>query len=167
MENVFSRMRGWFEPPKHPGRNSKTVTADKQDSGWRSAKKNLSTPDGQFLICRAGEGSYQPMTGLRDWLSIRDLGLNRATHGQYDAWTTRANAMGQSTGRHYHNYDFQIMFILEGWVKMYYEDQGEVVLEKGDFVYHPRGQIHDLMDYSEDIHILEMASPAFHHSIDA
>ncbi len=108
-----------------------------------------------------------PMTGLREWLKIRDLGLSDATNSQFDAWVTRANEMGGSTGRHYHNYDFQIMYVLNGWVKMYYENEGEFVLKKGDFVYHPKAHVHDFMDYSEDIEILEMASPAHHHSIDA
>jgi mannose-6-phosphate isomerase-like protein (cupin superfamily) len=120
----------------------------------------------QFCLTRANEGEFTPMTGLRDWLKIRDLGLSNATNGQFDAWVTRANEMGGSTGRHYHNYDFQVMYILNGWVKMYYEGEGEFTLGKGDFVYHPNGHIHDFMEYSEDIEILEMASPAHHHSID-
>ena len=74
--------------------------------------------------------------------------------------------MGGTSGRHYHNYDFQIMFITQGWVMMYYEDDGEFVLRAGDFVYHPKSHVHDFMEYSQDIEIFEMASPADHHSID-
>ena len=36
----------------------------------------------------------------------------------------------------------------------------------GDFAHHPKGQVHDFMEYSEDIEIFELASPAHHHSID-
>ena len=119
-----------------------------------------------FCLSKAKDAVYEPMTGYRDWLKIRDLGLSAATHGRYDAWVTRANEMGGATGRHYHEYDFQIMFVLKGWVKMYYEGEGEFVLEAGDFVYHPPRHVHDFMDYSEDIEIFELASPANHHSID-
>lgn len=126
-----------------------------------SARKNT------FCLTRAEDGAFEPMTGLRDWLKIRDLGLSAATNGAFDAWVTRANEMGGSTGRHYHNYDFQIMYVTKGWVKMYYEGEGEVVLRAGDFVYHPKAHIHDFMEYSEDIEIFEVASPANHHSIDA
>ncbi len=41
-----------------------------------------------------------------------------------------------------------------------------MVLRAGDFVYHPPRQVHDFMDYSEDIEIFELASPAHHHAID-
>ena len=116
----------------------------------------------RFCLSRAEDAHFEPMHGYRDWLKIRDLGLSAATEGAYDAWITRANDMGGSTGRHYHNYDFQIMYVTRGWVKMYYEGEGEFVLNAGDFVYHPPGHVHDFMEYSEDIEIFELASPADH-----
>jgi mannose-6-phosphate isomerase-like protein (cupin superfamily) len=119
-----------------------------------------------FLVTRANEGQFESMGGSRDWLKIKDLGLSEATNGKFDAWKTRAAEMGGSTGRHFHNYDFQIMFVLKGWVKMYYEGEGEMILNEGDFVYHPKGHVHDFMEYSEDLELLEMASPANHHSIE-
>lgn len=126
----------------------------------------MSSPQPTFCLSRAKDGRFEPMTGFRDWLKIRDLGLNEATHGKYDAWVTRANELGGSTGRHYHEYDVQIMYVIKGWVKMYYEGEGEFRLEAGDFVYHPPRQVHDFMEYSDDIEIFELASPAHHHSID-
>ena len=59
-----------------------------------------------------------------------------------------------------------MMYVISGWVKMYYEGEGEFVLNAGDFVYHPPGHVHDFMDYLEDTEIFEMASPANHHAID-
>lgn len=120
----------------------------------------------KFCLSRSVEGRFEPQTGHRDWLKMRDLGLNEATNGKYDAWITRANQMGGSTGRHYHNYDFQVMYIIKGWVKMYYEDEGEFILHAGDFVYHPPQRVHDFMEYSEDIEIFELSSPADHHAVD-
>ncbi len=49
---------------------------------------------------------------------------------------------------------------------MYYEGEGEMVLNAGDFVYHSKGHVLDFMEYSEDTEILEIASPANHHSIE-
>jgi mannose-6-phosphate isomerase-like protein (cupin superfamily) len=120
----------------------------------------------KFYLSRAEGAHFEPMHGYRDWLKIRDLGLCDATHGAYDAWVTRANNLGGSTGRHYHNYDFQVMYVTRGWVKMYYEGEGEFVLKAGDFVYHPPRHIHDFMEYSDDIEIFELASPADHSAID-
>ena len=120
----------------------------------------------KFCLCRSTDGRFEPQTGYRDWLKIKDLGLSAVTNGKFDAWITRANKLGKSTGRHYHNYDFQIMYVIKGWVKMYYEGEGEFILRAGDFVYHPPRHVHDFMDYSEDIEILEMSSPADHHAVD-
>jgi mannose-6-phosphate isomerase-like protein (cupin superfamily) len=120
-----------------------------------------------FCLSRAENAHFEPMHGYRDWLKIRDLGLAAATHGAYDAWVTRASELGGSTGRHYHNYDFQIMYVLRGWVRMYYEGEGEFVLEAGDFVYHPPRQVHDFMEYSDDIEIFELAAPADHSAVEA
>ena len=115
-----------------------------------------------FCLSRADDAHFEPMHGYRDC----DLGLSDATHGANDAWVTRANDLGGSTGRHYHNYDFQIMYVTRDWVKMFYQDEGEFVLKAGDFVYHPPGHVHDFMEYSEDIEIFELASPADHSCVD-
>lgn len=121
----------------------------------------------KFCLSRSKDAEFKTMTGYRDWFEIRDLGLSEATHGQYDGYVTRAKELNGKGGRHYHEYDFQIMFVLKGWIKMWYEGEGEFVLKAGDFVYHPPRHVHDLMDYSEDIEILEMASPKIRASIDA
>jgi len=123
-------------------------------------------PANKFCLTRAEDGAFETMTGYRDWLKSRHLGLKEATDGAYNAWITRANEMGGSTGRHYHDYDFQIMYVLKGWVKVYYEGEGEIVMKAGDFVYHPKGHVHDLMDYSEDIEIFELASPGTQSCVD-
>ena len=127
----------------------------------------MSDPKPRFCLSRAEAAIFAPMTGFCDWLKIRDLGLKDATHGAFDARVTRANHLSGSTGRHYHDYDFQIMFVLKGWVKMYYEGEGEVVLSVGDLVYHPLRHVHDFMEYSEDIEIFGLASPAHHHAVEA
>ena len=66
----------------------------------------------RFCLSRAEEAHFEPMHGYRDWLKIRDLGLSGATDGAYDAWVTRANDLGGSTGRHYHRYDYHLILHL-------------------------------------------------------
>ncbi len=46
------------------------------------------------------------------------------------------------------------------------ENEGEFELKAGDFVYHPPRRTHDFMEYSDDIEIFELASPADHSAID-
>ena len=120
----------------------------------------------KFCFSRAEDAVFTPMTGYRDWLKTRDLGLSAATHGQYDAWVTRANELEGGTGRHYHNYDFQIMYVIKGWLKMFHEGEGEVMMEAGDFVFHPKGHVHEIMAYSPDLELFEACSPAERHAID-
>jgi len=53
-----------------------------------------------------------------------------------------------------------------GWVKFWYEDEGEFLLEKDDFVYHPPAAAHDLLDYSAEVEWLEVHSPSSPETID-
>ena len=126
----------------------------------------MPTTPHKFCLRKAAEADFKPSGGLRDWLDNRDLGLNDATDGEYDAWISRANGVKGGTGRHYHNYDFQVMYVLSGWLRMYHEGEGEVVMEEGDFVYHPKGHVHEIIEYSDDLELFELASPAGRHSID-
>ena len=84
----------------------------------------------KFLVSRAKGARFEPMTGFRDWLSIRDLGLEDATHGEYRAFITRANEMGHATGAHYHEMDFQIIYVLKGWVKFHCAGEGEMTWKR-------------------------------------
>ncbi len=54
------------------------------------------------------------MTGFRDWLEVRNLGLAEATQGAYWAHVGRAKDLGCGTGPHYHEMDFQIIYVLKG-----------------------------------------------------
>jgi len=102
----------------------------------------MSSPQSKFCLPHAEGAHFEPVQGYRDWLEIRDLGLSDATRGQFDARVAR------------------------GRVKMYYEGEGEFVLEAGDFVYHPPRHVHDFMQYADDIEIFEPASPADRSAID-
>ncbi len=126
----------------------------------------MTAPQPRFCISRAEDAAFRPLTGYRDWLAIRDLGLAEATHGQYFAHVTRAAELGGTTGPHYHDMDFQIIYVLKGWVKFAYETEGEVTLKAGDFVYHPPRMVHDLTAYSEDVELFELCSPADYATVD-
>lgn len=119
-----------------------------------------------FCLSKAKDAKFDSSGGLRAWLDTRDLGLSEATNGDYDAWISKANDIKGGTGRHYHNFDFQIMYVLSGWLEMYHEGEGNVHMEAGDFVYHPKGHVHEIIEYSEDLQLFELASPAGRHSVD-
>jgi quercetin dioxygenase-like cupin family protein len=107
--------------------------------------------------------------GFRVFNEYRDLGLAQATGGRYFGHVvhpkiTRAERAGLphggATGIHNHEVDFQVVYVLKGWLKFAIEDNGEVVLNAGDFIYIPPSCYHGVLDYSDDLETFEILSPA-------
>jgi mannose-6-phosphate isomerase-like protein (cupin superfamily) len=99
--------------------------------------------------------------GLREFFTYRDLAIGTASGGTYGANVIRA-VPGKHAEPHWHTHalDFQMVFILKGWVKFEYEDIGEVLLEAGDTVYQPPMIRHREVAHSEDLELVEITSPA-------
>jgi quercetin dioxygenase-like cupin family protein len=99
--------------------------------------------------------------GLRSCFEYRDLGINEATDGRMMAQVIRAKSGAhQGFGWHKHNLDFQIYYVLKGWVKFDYEGVGEVVAEAGSCVHQPPGIRHAEIDHSDDLELIEITLPA-------
>jgi quercetin dioxygenase-like cupin family protein len=62
--------------------------------------------------------------------------------------------------RHYHEVDFQLVYMLKGWMKGEYEGQGEVMMRAGSCWIQPSGIKHTVLDYSDDCEMLEIILPA-------
>ena len=104
--------------------------------------------------------------GLRDFFLYKDLGVEAATAGRVIAHLVKANiAPERGTGRHRHEAEFQIVFMLKGWAKFMYGDH-ETLVEAGDCVHQRPGIVHYLFDYSPDMEYLEIVAPADFKSID-
>lgn len=122
-----------------------------------------------FSASLAQEAVYR--TGLRSFMEYRDLGVERATHGQFRAHVIRIKkeAAGDhvlhTTGLHRHLCDFQMFYVLKGWMKFVYEGQGERTFHAGDCVVQPAGIVHNELDCSDDVEILEIYSPAVHQTV--
>ena len=110
-------------------------------------------------------------TGLRSFMEYRDLGIADATHGQFRAHVVRIKRdhTGKhelhTTGLHQHKCDFQMFYVLKGWMKFIYEGQGEHTFNAGDCVLQPAGIVHNELDCSDDVEILEIYSPAVHETV--
>jgi len=101
--------------------------------------------------------------GLRAAFEYRDLGISQATHGRYVAHVIRAcHAIepDAGTGPHWHEVDFQMVYVLKGWVTFLYEGEGEFTFRPGDSVLQPSGVRHALTACSDDMELLEIVSPA-------
>lgn len=114
----------------------------------------------KFMVNRAADAPYEG-AGLRDFFTYRDLGIHGATRGEFGAHVIRAvKPCTDGTGRHSHDLGFQMVYLLQGACRFWYEGQGEVELTPGDCVYQPPGILHELMSCSDDCEILEITMPA-------
>ena len=106
-------------------------------------------------------------TGLRSFMEYRDLGIETATHGQFRAHVIRIKKDAgahdlHTTGLHQHHCDFQMFYVLNGWIRFVYEGQGEHTFHAGDCVLQPPSIVHNELDCSDDLEVLEIYSPAVH-----
>ena len=110
-------------------------------------------------------------TGLRSFMEYRDLGIADATHGQFRAHVIRIKKDSDephdlhTTGLHKHMCDFQMFYVLKGWIKFTYENEGEFLFKEGDCVLQPPEIVHNELDCSDDLEVLEIYSPAVHETI--
>ena len=98
--------------------------------------------------------------GLRSCFEYRDLGIHEATGGKAMAHVIRAKPGPHGGfGWHKHNLDFQMYYVLKGWVKFAYDGVGEVTAEAGSCVHQPPGIRHAELDHSDDLELIEITLP--------
>jgi hypothetical protein len=101
--------------------------------------------------------------GLRTYAKYRDLGFADATHGLAHAQVIRLIGPcnpAEVSKLHFHDLDFQMVYVLKGWVKTYMEGQGETLMQQGSAWTQPPRIKHLVMDYSDDVELLEIVLPA-------
>src|SRR5213593_4645056 len=101
--------------------------------------------------------------GLRAYAQYRDLGIADATHGLAQAHVVRLIGPcnpAEVSKLHYHDVEFQMVYVLKGWVKTYMEGQGETMMNAGSAWTQPPRIRHLIMDYSDDVELLEVILPA-------
>jgi len=121
-----------------------------------------------FSVSLAKDAVYK--SGLRSFMEYRDLGIDNATHGQFRAHVVRIKKDSShdtlhTTGLHRHLCDFQMFYVLKGWIRFVYEGRGEFLFHPGDCVLQPPGIVHNELDCSDDLEILEIYSPAVHQTV--
>jgi quercetin dioxygenase-like cupin family protein len=89
------------------------------------------------------------------------LGVDDATQGKYSANVIRAvPGRHAEPAWHIHHLDFQMIYILQGWVTFEYEGQGEVTFRPGSAALQPPGIRHREIRHSDDLELIEITSPA-------
>jgi mannose-6-phosphate isomerase-like protein (cupin superfamily) len=101
--------------------------------------------------------------GLRAYAKYRDLGIADASQGLARAHVIRLIGPcnpDEVSKLHFHDVDFQMVYVLKGWVKTYMEGQGETLMQEGSAWTQPPRIRHLIMDYSDDVELLEVILPA-------
>jgi hypothetical protein len=101
--------------------------------------------------------------GLRAYALYRDLGVVEASQGLARAHVIRLIGPcnpAEVSKLHFHDVDFQMVYVLKGWVKTYMEGQGETLMKQGSAWSQPPRIKHLIMDYSDDVELLEVILPA-------
>jgi hypothetical protein len=101
--------------------------------------------------------------GLRTYAKYRDLGIADASHGLARAHVIRLIGPcnpAEVSKLHFHDVEFQMVYVLKGWVKTYMEGHGETLMKEGSAWTQPPRIKHLVMDYSDDVELLEVILPA-------
>ena len=116
-------------------------------------------PAADFIVTHAKDAQFDG--GLRGFFEYRDLGMKKVTDGRIQAHVIRAKPGDAASGEwHYHVLDFQMVYVLKGWVRFEYDGVGEVLLEAGSCVNQPPGIYHREIEHSQDLELLEITAPA-------
>ena len=126
------------------------------------AVKSKARPKQRIAISHHREEDFKA-DGLRTYAHYRDLGIADATHGLAQAHVIRLIGPcnpAEVSKLHYHDVEFQMVYVLKGWVKTYMEGQGETLMKEGSAWTQPPRIKHLIMDYSDDVELLEVILPA-------
>jgi len=119
-----------------------------------------------FIVNRAKDNPFVS-GGLRVYREYRDLGMAAATNGRVHAHIIRTTAPCPEggSGAHYHDLEFQMVFVLAGRSRVWFEGEGEVEFEKGDCWIQPPSIRHNVLYYSDDYELLEITLPADYETV--
>jgi hypothetical protein len=150
---------------KSPARKSAAKPSARKKlkaKGRASAPAKRARPKQRIAISHHREEDFKA-DGLRTYAKYRDLGFADATHGLAHAQVIRLIGPcnpAEVSKLHFHDLDFQMVYVLKGWVKTYMEGQGETLMQQGSAWTQPPRIKHLVMDYSDDVELLEIVLPA-------
>lgn len=144
--------RASSRPPKRGAPGGARPHTGLGAKGWKDTK---------FVISHLQEEDFR-IDGLRPYAAYRDLGIAKGTNGLVRAHVIRNvrpfNAADVSK-RHFHDVDFQLIYCIKGTMKS--EMDGQVLdIKAGTCWIQPSGIKHTVLDYSDDLELLEIIMPA-------
>jgi len=141
----------------------KTIKSKPRGAKARSAlAKPRAKPKQRIAVSHHREEDFKA-DGLRAYARYRDLGIADATGGLARAHVIRFRGPcdpAEVSKLHFHDVEFQMVYVLKGWVKTYMEGQGETMMHEGSAWTQPPRVRHMVLDYSDDAEVLEIILPA-------
>jgi hypothetical protein len=131
----------------------------------QAARKSAAAPAKRasqiFRVSHHNEEDFDG--GLRRYAKYRDLGMAKATSGMVQAHVIRfvpPCRPAEVSKLHYHDVEFQMIYVLKGWIKTELDGQGAHVMRPGSAWIQPPKIKHKVLDYSDDAEVLEIVLPA-------
>ena len=140
----------------------KTIRSKGRVSAAKAKPAKKTRPKQRIAISHHREEDFKA-DGLRAYAKYRDLGIAEASSGLARAHVIRLIGPcnpEEVSKLHFHDVDFQMVYVLKGWVKTYMEGQGETMMQQGSAWTQPPRIKHLVMDYSDDVELLEVILPA-------
>jgi hypothetical protein len=147
-------------PRKSAARKTSARRPLKARAGAKRAAKKAPRKQ-TFVATHLREGDFKE--GLRRYAQYRDLGIAAATSGLAQAHVIRLIPPcipAEVSKEHYHDVEFQMIYVLKGWMKGEYEGAGVITMHEGSCWLQPPKIKHTVLDYSDDCELLEVILPA-------
>jgi quercetin dioxygenase-like cupin family protein len=126
----------------------------------RRRKSARGSKGSRVVVSQPADRDFKP-DGLRPYFLYRNLGIDRVTRGRFGAHVIRAkSAMRGGQGKHTHALGFQLVYVLKGKARFWYDGFGTVDMVAGSSVYQPPGIRHEMLSCSRNCEILEITMPA-------
>jgi len=126
-----------------------------------ATKRTKARPKHTFTVSHHREEDFD--AGLRAYSAYRDLGIAPATGGMVQAHVIRMTKpfdADEVSIPHYHDVDFQMVYVLKGWFSSEFEGEGVHTFTAGSCWIQPPGIKHTVRGYSDDCELLEIVLPA-------
>jgi len=153
---------------KHPTSKRPTSTARRTPAASKSrggvrrpATRKTTRPPQTFIASHLHATAFDE--GLRAYAQYRDLGISKASGGMVQAHVIRfvpPCRPEEVSKLHFHDVEFQMIYVLKGWIKSEFEGEGTHTFAVGSCWVQPPRIRHKVLDYSDDCEVLEIIMPA-------
>ena len=137
------------------------ATKTKARRAVKAKTRAKARPKHKFAFSHHREEDFDQ--GLRAYSAYRDLGLAPATEGMVQAHVIRMTKPfeeGEVSTPHYHDVEFQMVYVLKGWFRTEFEGEGVHTFTAGSCWIQPPRIKHTVRGYSDDCELLEIVLPA-------